>query len=98
MSRQDIEFLGAKDAITGQPLYINETREIYEAKSFENLIQLPDRVKAMCKDLFNMLLETGGPHQKTVIFCVRDTQADAVATEMNRLYYEFVQRLKSSKV
>jgi len=40
----------------------------------------------MCQDLFDRLLKTGGPEQKTVIFCVRDTHADAVTAEMNNLY------------
>lgn len=46
----------------------------------------------MCKDLFEMLLQTGSPHQKTVIFCTRETHADAVATEMNNLYAEWCAR------
>jgi len=87
--REDIERLGAKDAITGEPLIIAETRNRYEAPSFEDIIQLPDRVEAMCQDLFEMLLQTGGPHQKTVIFCTRDTHADAVSAEMNNLYAEW---------
>lgn len=86
VSREDIEQLGAKDAITGQPLMVGETRQRYEAPSFEVAIQLPDRVRAWCKDLFEMFLQTGGPHQKAVIFCVRDTHADAVAIQMNNLY------------
>lgn len=89
VSRKDIEILGAKDAITGQPISPDETREIYEAETFEDKIQLPDRVKAMCKDLFDMLLETGGPYQKTVIFCTRDTHADAVASEINNFYADW---------
>ncbi len=89
VTREDIERLGAKDAITGQPLMVAEAREYYEAPSFEAAIQLPDRVKVWCKDLFEMLLQTGGPHQKTVIFCVRDTHADAVTAEMNNLYAEW---------
>ncbi len=98
VTREDIEVLGARDAITGQPIKPDETREVYEAPSFEDVIQLPDRVKMMCQDLFEMLLQTGGPHQKTVIFCTRDTHADAVSAEMNNLYFQFVQGLKSSKV
>ena len=98
VTRKDIERLGAKDAITGQLLMAVEARTHYEAPSFEAAIQLPDRVKAWCKDLFEMLLHTGGPHQKTVIFCVRDTHAEAVAAEMNNLYAGFVQGLKSSRV
>lgn len=92
VTREDIERLGAKDAITGQPLSVADARGHYEAPSFEVAIQLPDRVRAWCKDLFEMLLETGGPHQKTVIFCVRDTHADAVAAEMNNLYAEWCAR------
>lgn len=87
--RKDIEVLKIKDATTGQPLTPVETRELYEAPSFEDTIQLPDRVEATCKDLFEMLLQTGDPHQKTVIFCVRDTHADAIAAEMNNLYAEW---------
>lgn len=89
VDREDIERLGAKDAITGKPLMVSETREHYGATTFEDAIQLPDRVRAWCKDIFDMTLQTGGPHQKTVIFCVRDTHADGVAAEMNNLYAEW---------
>ncbi len=89
VTRGDIEVLGARDATTGELISPDETREVYEASTFEDIIQLPDRVKAMCRDLFDMLLQTGGPHQKTVIFCTRDTHADAVAAEMNNLYAEW---------
>ena len=89
VTRKDIEVLGARDATTGQPLPPDETREHYEAPSFEDIIQLPDRVKMMCQDLFEMFLQTGGPHQKTVIFCTRDTHAEAVAAKMNNLYADW---------
>ncbi|MEO0005562.1 MAG: DEAD/DEAH box helicase family protein, partial [candidate division WOR-3 bacterium] len=89
ITQEEIEQKEARDAITGEPVLPDETRPYYPAPTFEDKIQLPDRVSAMCQDLFNMLLETGGPHQKTVIFCVRDTHADAVAAEMNNLYAEW---------
>jgi len=89
VTREDIRVLGVRNAITGEPLNPDETREVYEAPTFEDIIQLPDRVRTMCQDLFGMLLQTGGPHQKTVIFCTRDTHADAVAAEMNNLYAEW---------
>jgi len=89
VTRKDIEILGARDATTGQPLAAHETREIFEAPSFDDVIQLPDRVKAICQDLFDMLLQTGDPLQKTIIFCTRDTHADAVAAEMNNLYADW---------
>jgi len=89
VTRRDIEQLGATDAITGQPLTAAEARDFYEAPSFEDIIQLPDRVETMCQDLFDMLLKTGGPLQKTIIFCTRDTHADAVANQMNNLYADW---------
>ncbi len=89
ITREDLERLGVKDAITGKPLMPAKARAQYKAPSYEALIQLPDRVKAWCKDLFDMFLQTGGPLQKTVIFCVRDMHADAVAQEMNNLYSDW---------
>jgi type I restriction enzyme R subunit len=89
VTREDIERLGARDAITGKPLTSTEARSRYEAPSYEDIIQLPDRVRMMCCDLFDMLLQTGDPLQKTIIFCTRDTHADAVAAEMNNLYADW---------
>jgi REP element-mobilizing transposase RayT len=40
----------------------------------------------MAQDLFNHLLATGDPEQKTIIFCARDRHADDVASAMNNLY------------
>jgi type I restriction enzyme, R subunit len=75
------------DARTGAPIAsMEELRELYGHTSFEDRILLPDRVQAMCEDLFNCLLATGGPEQKTVIFCVRDSHSDAIATELNNRY------------
>jgi type I restriction enzyme R subunit len=98
IKREDLLPLGIIDATTGEIIPANETREKYEAPSFETIIQLPDRVKAMCKDLFDMLLETGGPYQKTVIFCVRDSHADNVASEMNNLYAEWCAKNNEKRV
>ncbi|MBV5335482.1 restriction endonuclease subunit R, partial [bacterium] len=67
-----------RDALTGQRVSEAQVRERYAAPSFEDLVMLPDRVTAMCADLFDYLLATGGPEQKTVIFCARDSHADAV--------------------
>jgi type I restriction enzyme R subunit len=74
------------DAITGQPVTADQLKELYQRTEFEDRILLPDRVLAMCQDLFNYLLETGGPEQKTIIFCARDRHADDVAVCMNNLY------------
>jgi type I restriction enzyme R subunit len=74
------------DAITGQPLTPTEIDDLYQRYQFEDRVLLPDRVLAMCQDLFKYLLETGGPTQKTIIFCARDRHADDVAVCMNNLY------------
>ena len=39
--------------------------------------------------LFNYLLATGGPEQKSIIFCARDRHADDVAVCMNNLYAQW---------
>ncbi len=74
------------DAQTGLPITEDRLKELYEKTSYEDRILLPDRVLAMAQDLFQHLLATGGPYQKTIIFCVRDTHADAIATMLNNLY------------
>jgi type I restriction enzyme R subunit len=77
------------DADTGEPLTEEQLREIYKKESYEDTILLPDRVLAMAQDLFHYLLQTGGPHQKTIIFCVRDRHADTVTAMMNNLYAQW---------
>lgn len=74
------------DAITGKPLTAAQIDDLYPRYQFEDRVLLPDRLMAMCQDLFNYLLETGGPEQKTIIFCARDRHADDVAVCMNNLY------------
>lgn len=74
------------DAITGLPMVREQVEEYYGKTEFEDRLLLPDRVKEMCRDLFKYFLETGGPEQKSIIFCARDRHADAVAVEMNNLY------------
>jgi type I restriction enzyme R subunit len=73
------------DADTGQPGMAEEGAH-YEAEDFEAQIVIPSRTKAMAEDLFRHLCQTGGPDQKTIVFCVRDRHADDVAAAMNDLY------------
>ena len=80
------------DANTGQPITREYLQELYAKTDYEDRILLPDRVLAMARDLFNYLLETGGPEQKTIIFCVRDRHADDVAIAMNNLYAAWCQQ------
>jgi type I restriction enzyme R subunit len=77
-----------RDANTGRLLTAAEIAALYEKTDFETRLLLPDRVNAMCLDLFTRLLESDkerGPHQKTIIFCARDRHADNTATAMNNL-------------
>jgi len=74
------------DARTGAVLTAAEARQRYEATSFEARLLLPERVAAMCRDLFDHLVASGGPEQKTIVFCARDDHADRVAAELNNRY------------
>jgi type I restriction enzyme R subunit len=77
------------DAITGRPITRDQLQALYEATSYERRVLLPDRVEAMCRDLMEYLIDTGGPEQKTVIFCATDRHADDVAVMMNNLYVQW---------
>src|SRR5712692_108800 len=74
------------DPRTGELLTRAELQDLYYKTQFEDRLLLPDRVEAMSRDFFRYLLETGGPEQKSIVFCVRDQHADAVATRLNNLY------------
>jgi type I restriction enzyme, R subunit len=77
------------DANTGEVLSPSDARAHYAAPAFEDRLLMPDRVEAMCRHLFERLLGTGGPEQKTIIFCARDRHADDVAGVLNNLYAEW---------
>jgi type I restriction enzyme R subunit len=89
------------DANTGRPLTPQQIADRYDAKNFEKKIILPDRVKAMCLDLFNQMLANAihrapngtplGPRQKTIIFCATDRHADLVAAEMNNVFASYTE-------
>jgi type I restriction enzyme R subunit len=78
-----------RDYITGEPVTEEELKALYDRTEYESRLLLPDRIVAMCADLFNYLIQTGTPEQKTIIFCVRDVHAEIVAKEMNNLYAEW---------
>ena len=77
VDRDDLAGKQLIDAFTGEPVDLNEVREHYDAESFEALLLMPERVAEMCADLFAHLVATGGPEQKTIVFCARDQHADA---------------------
>jgi type I restriction enzyme R subunit len=79
-----------RNAITGQPITtIEELKELYEKTDYESRLLLPDRIFAMCKDLFDALLKSGTIEQKTIIFCVRDIHAELVSKELNNMYNDY---------
>lgn len=86
ITKEQILALGAVDPFTGQPVTPEYIDALYQKTSYEERLLLPDRVLAMTQDLFRYLLETGGPEQKTIIFCQGDDHADRVAAAMNTLY------------
>jgi len=84
--REDLAGKRLEDARTGQGILIQETREKYEAPSFEQKLVMPERVAAMCQDLFQHLVQSGGPEQKSIVFCASDAHAGDVANALNNLY------------
>ncbi len=89
IDRKDLQDKTLTDATTGQLLSVAEARARYGASDLEDKLLLPERVAAMCQELFQRLCATGGPEQKTIIFCARDRHADAVAAAMNNLYADW---------
>jgi type I restriction enzyme R subunit len=90
VAQADLADKSLVDARTGQSLGVHDVpRQHYDAARLEDRLLMPDRVMAMARDLFEHLLATGGPEQKTIVFCARDQHADAVASAMNNLYAEW---------
>jgi type I restriction enzyme R subunit len=89
LEKSDLAGKVLRDARTGRVLSVAEAKERYGAESFEDSLLLPERVEEMCRDLFGELVATGGPEQKTIVFCARDSHADRVAVVMNNLYAEW---------
>ncbi len=86
ITKEDIERRSAIDPYTGKKVNPEEIEDRYNAKDYEVKLMLDDRVKAMTEDLFQFLLDTGGPYQKTIIFCARDIHANQIMIAMNNLY------------
>ncbi len=89
VARDDLAGKTLTDADTGAALTLLETRSHYGAPDLDDRVLLPERVAAMCAELFQRLCQSGGPEQKTIIFCARDRHANAVAAQMNNLYAEW---------
>jgi len=86
VDQTDLKDKALRDANTGEPMGWTVARARYDAAAFEDRLLLPERVAAMTRDLFDHFLATGGPEQKTIVFCARDRHADEVAAALNNLY------------
>jgi type I restriction enzyme R subunit len=94
ITRGDIEKRSAVDPFTGKRVNPEDIEDKYTAKDYEMKLMLDDRVKAMSEDIFQLLLETGGPHQKTIIFCARDTHANQIMIALNNVYEKWCRNNK----
>jgi type I restriction enzyme R subunit len=92
VAREDLMGRQLTDADTGAQLTAADARDHYSASNLEDLLLIPERVAAMCRSLFDQLLSTGGPEQKTIVFCARDRHADDVAAALNNLYADWCLR------
>ena len=86
ITKEELLVREVKDAKTGVLLKEGDLKPIYTKESFDKRLILPERRKAMCKDLMEQFEKTGGLKQKTIIFCANDKHADDVANELNNLY------------
>ena len=87
--REDLAGKKLTDANTGAPMRLEEARAHYGGPDFDDKLLVPERVAVWTRLLFGQLLATGGPEQKTIIFCARDRHADDVATAMSNLYADW---------
>jgi type I restriction enzyme R subunit len=85
-TRQEVLASRPIDARTGLPVKEDEVKSQYDAPHYDDDLLIPERIAAMCNDLFQRLCANGGPEQKVIIFCTRDLHADRVAMQMQRLY------------
>ena len=85
------EVVAAKpvDVRTGKDIAEEELKDQYTANRYDHDLILPERITAMCADLFKRLCEHGGPEQKVIIFCTRDLHADRVQMQMQTLYAQW---------
>ena len=92
VTRADLRDKKLTNALTGEKLAADAAKDRYDAPDIEDKLLMPDRVRVMTEHLFSELLATGGPEQKTIIFCARDRHAEAVAVAMNNLYASWCAR------
>jgi len=92
ITRAELAAKKLTDANTGVAVTADAAQDRYDGPDIEARLLMPDRVAQMTQNLFQRLLETGGPEQKTIIFCARDRHADVVAAAMNNLYADWCKK------
>jgi len=96
VEQPDLKGKQVSNALTGEKMDYKKLARRYEAGSFERALLLPERVRAMCADLFDLLVKSGGPEQKTIIFCASDNHADKIAIELNNLYADWCAQMETT--
>lgn len=86
LAREEISTKSPKNAITGENVSGEDIEDIYSAPDFEKHLLLDDRILSMCNDFFNLLIDTGSLHQKTIIFCASEIHAQKVSIVLNNIY------------
>lgn len=89
VSRSDLAEKRLSDARTGERLGREQVREFYGPHELDDQLLMPERVNAMCRELFRHFLNNGGAEQKAIIFCARERHAADVAAKMNNVYAEW---------
>jgi len=89
LTREQIAEKTAFYATTGKAPRVEDIQPAYTANQYEKSLLLDDRVRSMSEDLFRLLLDTGGPHQKTIIFCASDPHAEHICIRMSNLYNQW---------
>jgi type I restriction enzyme R subunit len=77
------------DAKTGREITVDEVKKEYTAKDYDDELMMPERIQAMCGDLFEQLCNHGGPEQKVIVFCTREIHAERVVIQLNNLYVRY---------
>jgi type I restriction enzyme R subunit len=89
ITREEIVKKSATDAFTGKQVNPGDIDDKYSAHKYEIKLLLDDRMDSMTQDLFQLLLDTGTPYQKTIIFCASDNHANQIAIRLNNLYSDW---------
>ena len=92
LTKDEIAEKSAYYANTQEPAKLEDIEETYNSPNFEKKLLLADRVKAMTEDLFAFFLKTGGPHQKSIIFCASEAHAQDVSIAIHNLYANWCQK------